>query len=199
MSSSSSSNNKNPSIVEIRPVTDKESLWEFLRIAAHEDDVEVVKSNPDLVKYVQDFDNSNDTASSTSKSAGDVGVVAFLNEDDDDSKSSNDEPVGSAWGAILDDDPTKRGYGHVRDDIPELAIGVSSQHQGKEIGTALLQQIFVDMQKKLIPGISLSCRDDNAAALQLYQRLGFERVKGTEVSNRIGGCSFTMLRLFDED
>jgi ribosomal protein S18 acetylase RimI-like enzyme len=170
--------------VEIRQPSKHEELWEFLRIAAHEEDIEVVKSSPALTRYVKGFDPAND-----------FGLVAFLPSNDDDPKKS---PIGAAWVRFWSD-PLFRGYGHVRDDIPELAIGVSPKHQGKGIGSQLMTQLLKTLEMKDIPGTSLSVRDDNAA-LQLYERLGFQRVPGTEVQNRVGGCSFTMQCLFgDED
>lgn len=198
--------------VNIQEISNENSflLWEFLRIAAHEDDLSAVKSNPALARYAADF----------CPSAGkDFGWIAYLMDDDlpvvdHDDHDSTKCPVGAVWVRHWDD-PTNRGFAFVSDNIPELAFGVRPEYQGKGIGTALLKKLLEQASRQiviegddddeeegheerrvLVPGISLSVRDSNPA-LRLYQRSGFTCLEA--IPNRVGGHSFTMVKLFDPE
>jgi ribosomal protein S18 acetylase RimI-like enzyme len=155
---------------DVQPLRESEDVWKFLAVAAHEADMQVVKSNPDLERYAQDF------------SDGDIGFVAIQ---DGDIKTS----VGAAWVRFWSDNNC--GYGFVRSDIPELAIGVDPR-TGKGIGSTLLRSLIDELSVRKIPAVSLSFRGDNPA-LRLYKRFRFQTVPGTEVSNRVGGESFSMI------
>lgn len=163
--------------VNLRPLTpdDASTLWDFVRIAAHVDSIEEVKSNPDLSRYVTGIDQEGDQA-------GVIGVLAEQNE----------KPVGAAW-VRLWNNPQSYGYGFVQEDVPELAIGVLPDNQGEGIGLALIDRLLQDVAAKGIVGISLSVLKTNAAALKLYKRFGFESVPGTE-----GDSSLSMIHMFDE-
>ncbi len=137
--------------------------------AAHETSLATVKSNLDLVRYVSGWGR-----------AGDLGVVA----------EKADFAVGAAWLRLWSKD--SRGYGYVADEVPELAIAVIPEMRGQGIGTALLSQI-IQVATSQYPAISLSIRADNPA-LQLYERVGFVAVPGSEVFNREGGRSFNMIK-----
>ncbi|MEL7070450.1 MAG: GNAT family N-acetyltransferase [Cyanobacteria bacterium J06581_3] len=148
---------------------DEHMLWTMLMYAAHELSVAEVKANPDLARYVAGWGR-----------AGDLGVIA----------EQNFVPIGSAWVRLWSKDDY--GYGFVADDVPELAIAVIPEARGKGIGTALLSELLKLAEPKF-PAVSLSIRADNPA-LRLYKRMGFVNVTGSELTNRTGGVSFTMLR-----
>ena len=81
-------------------------------------------------------------------------------------------------------------------DIPELAIAVLPDYQQRGIGKKLLQALLKSASIKLsLRGICLSCRTDNPA-YRLYEKMGFTKVLGSEVENRVGGTSVSMVQLF---
>ena len=149
---------------------DEPTLWQMLMYAAHETSAAAVSANPDLARYVEGWGRK-----------GDVGVIAeaFL-------------PVGAAWLRLLP--YHNRGYGYVADDIPELAIAVLPTFRGQGIGTDLLKAVISAAQTQF-PAISLSIRADNPA-LRLYERCGFVLINESQVRNRTGGLSFTMVHRF---
>ncbi len=155
----------------VRPLTqsDKPTLWKMLMYAAHESSVAAVKTNPDLRRYVRVWGRD-----------GDIGVVAEI----------EGVPVGAAWLRLWAEDDA--GYGYIDEKTPELAIALIPEARGQGIGTALLEQILA-MARSHFSAVCLSTRSDNPA-LRLYERFEFVRVAGTEVTNRTGTVSFTMLR-----
>lgn len=108
---------------------------------------------------------------------GDIGVVA---------ETSVGTPVGAAWCRFLPADDAR--YGFVRDDIPELTIGVQSGHRGAGIGTALLEGLLAEAAARSIHAVSLSVEDGNRARA-LYERVGFRKV------GRNGGSDTLLLDL----
>lgn len=106
---------------------------------------------------------------------GDYGIVALL----------DGARVGAAWWRLFSAD--NRGYGYVRDDVPELTLGVQQQARRRGIATILLDRLLADAVPQGVPAVSLSVEPDNQAARLLYERLGF--VKVAEV-----GGAWTMLR-----
>lgn len=150
--------------------SDEPFLWKMLMQAAHESSLAAVKANPDLVRYVRDWGRD-----------GDLGVVA-----------EQGVPVGAAWLRLWSDG--EKGYGYLADEIPELAIAVIPEIRGQGVGTALLKQLLALAQTHY-PAISLSIRMSNPA-LRLYQRLGFAAVADSEVKNRVGETSRTMIYKF---
>lgn len=162
----------------IRPAQpeDEPILWTMLMHAAHDVSVSDVKKNPALARYVQGWPR-----------AGDVGVVA----------EQAGHGIGAAWLRLSTADAEdNKGYGYVDDTIPELAIAVAPESRSLGVGTNLLSEIMALAQKQF-PAVSLSVRADNPA-LALYERVGFIPVPGSEITNRAGSVSFTMVRTFTQ-
>ncbi|MBE9064924.1 GNAT family N-acetyltransferase [cf. Phormidesmis sp. LEGE 11477] len=159
--------------IAIRPASteDVDTLWTMLMYAAHESSLIAVQTNSDIARYVTGWGRK-----------GDLGVIA----------EQGATAVGAAWVRLWSED--NRGYGYIADNIPELAIAVAPEVRGRGIGTALLTKILELVQPEF-SAICLSTRTDNPA-LRLYERTGFVRVEGSEVMNRTGGGSLTMLCSF---
>ncbi|NJK53030.1 MAG: GNAT family N-acetyltransferase [Leptolyngbyaceae cyanobacterium SU_3_3] len=146
-------------------------VWTMLRYAAHESSIESVKQQPYLARYGLDWGR-----------VGDVGYVT----------TRNMSPIGAAWLRLwLGED---KGFGYVKDEIPELAIAVVPDYRGQGIGTKLLTQILGAAKMKY-PAVSLSVRANNPV-LRLYERTGFIKIPGSEVVNRAGEVSFNMVYEF---
>ena len=152
-------------------IQDEAFMWEMARVASRQPSIESVKAQPDLARYVSGWGRS-----------GDLGYVAAL--------AQTRVLIGTAWLRLWT--PENQGYGYLADDIPELAIAVIPQYQGKGIGTALLTRLLAAAEGNF-PAVSLSVRADNRA-IALYRRAGFEIVPNSEVVNRTGGGSFNMVR-----
>lgn len=183
-------------ILEAIPVGENAAsvLWEFLRIAAHEDTIETVQSNPNLARYVADYNPHQD-----------FGFIARIGP----------EPVGAIWTRLWNKDPTaststtsttssttsrrrtNRGFAFVSETIPELALAVKTEYQQRGIGAALLQRLLDEASsRRTLPGVSLSVRDTNTVALRMYQNAGFQHVWSSP--NRTGSQSYAMIKLLDE-
>ena len=139
---------------------DEPFLAEMLALAANWR--EHAPPNPVPQRYVEGFGRP-----------GDVGVVA----------ESAGVPAGAAWCRLLTG--PGRGYGHVADDIPELAIGVASEHRGQGLGSALIEALKTAVADAGYRAVSLSVEPDNPSR-RIYERAGFLRT-GTQ------GGSWTML------
>lgn len=162
----------------IRPAQSDDGpiLWTMLMHAAHESSVAALQANPALARYVHGWPR-----------AGDVGVVA----------EQAGHGIGAAWLRLSAVDAAdNKGYGYVADAIPELAIAVTPESRSLGVGTNLLAEIMALAQKQF-SAVSLSVRADNPA-LALYQRVGFTPVPGSEITNRAGSVSFTMVRTFTQ-
>lgn len=110
--------------------------------------------------------------------AGDVGLIAH----DDDRL-----PIGAAWyRTFTADDP---GYGHVADDIPELAIAVVPDARRRGVATSLLDALLDVAKGAGARGLSLSVSHGNPSR-RIYERAGFVEV-GDD------GDSATMVRIFE--
>ncbi len=157
--------------VRFLTVSDQDIIWEMLMHAAHESSLEPVQQLPDLARYAQDWGR-----------VGDCGYGAWVGE----------KSVGAAWVRCFP--KSDRGYGYVSEEIPELAIAVLPAYRGQGIGTQLLQVLLKQVNQSY-SGMSLSVRSGNPA-IALYTRLGFQPVAQTEVVNRTGGTSFTMVHYF---
>jgi ribosomal protein S18 acetylase RimI-like enzyme len=96
-------------------------------------------------------------------------------------------PIGVVWARILTaEDP---GYGYVRDDIPELSMGVVASHRGRGVGKQLLDEVISVARTRGLSALSLSVEDGNSAARRLYESRGF-RVVG-----RVGNSDTLLLEL----
>jgi ribosomal protein S18 acetylase RimI-like enzyme len=158
----------------IRPLVleDELMVWEMLRYASHESSIASVQQQPYLARYALNLGR-----------IGDVGYVA----------SSDISPIGAAWLRLcLGED---KGFGYVKDEIPELAIAVLPDYRGQGIGTRLLTQVLGTV-KINYPAVSLSVRANNPV-LRLYERTGFIQIPGSEVVNRAGEKSFNMIYEFN--
>jgi ribosomal protein S18 acetylase RimI-like enzyme len=87
-----------------------------------------------------------------------------------------------------------RGFGFLGQSIPEIAMGVLPDYQGQGIGTQLLEELIQIGNERNMSAICLSVREDNSAAVRLYERLGFCRINGSEKINRVGTTSYKMIR-----
>ena len=108
---------------------------------------------PELQVYVRDFGSGE----------ADVCFVAETEE----------KVIGAAWARIMDD------YGHIENDVPSLAISLYSQYREQGIGTALMQAILAELQKRGYVKASLSVQKANSA-VRLYRRMGFVAVSETD-------------------
>ena len=158
-------------LIHLARIEDESTLWVMLMCAARESPLAMVKANPDLARYVSGWGRK-----------GDLGVIA----------AQDKTAVGAAWIRLWTENDC--GYGYVAEDVPELAIAVTPEMRGKGIGSALLTKVL-ELAQSEFSAVCLSVRDDNPA-LRLYKRVGFARVAGSEVTNRTGTVSFTMLRRF---
>jgi len=83
-------------------------------------------------------------------------------------------PVGAAWYRLFASE--RPGYGFVDEATPELAIAVVPSARGKGAGSALLDSLLGRAREDGYPAISLSVDPQNAAAIELYAKHGFQRV-----------------------
>lgn len=149
----------------------------MLYYAAHMDeqglDTSAARNMPVIAKYVAGWGRH-----------GDLGFVAV--------ESVRKEPIGAAW--LREFTRANPGHGFIDESIPELAIAVLPSHAGRGIGTALLQELLAAASQKY-RGVSLNVRQSNPA-VRLFERLGFRKVPGSEMVNRVGGISIIMGLVF---
>ena len=98
---------------------------------------------------------------------GDAAVVAL---DPGDGRE-----IGAAWYRLMP--PERRGYGFVDASTPEVAIGVVEDRRGRGVGGVLLPAIMGVARANGFGAMSLSVRRNNKAAVRLYERNGFVRVR----------------------
>ncbi len=84
-------------------------------------------------------------------------------------------PVGAAWYRLFTRD--RPGYGFVDERTPELAIAVVPNARGKGVGSALLDALLARARTEGYVAVSLSVDRNNAGAIELYGRRGFEQVR----------------------
>ncbi len=122
-------------------------------------------NDPQIFAYIKDFGTKS----------GDLGVVA----------DQNGQVVGAAWTRIIP------GFGHINDEIPELAISILPEFRGYGIGTKLLKKLFVVLRGNGFVRTSLSVQKDNPA-VGLYKRLGYRITE--EKLDHVGNEDFIMVR-----
>lgn len=148
-------------------------LYEAAHLASDGESLDAARRDPNLARYVARWGQPDD-----------AGWIAFA--------SQTGQMLGAAWFSLLCGE--NRGYGYVADDIPELVIATCPSSRGQGAGTSLLAAL-IEHARPVYPGLSLSVRDDNPA-VRLYGRFGFENVPGSDVENRAGGRSHTMVCRF---
>lgn len=151
----------------IRPVTEQDVpfLWEMLYASLYVPEGQAPMSrdvlrDPMLSKYVEGWGRE-----------GDLGYIAV---------NAEGEPLGSITLRYFSGD--HRGFGYVRDDVPELGMALAAGYRGQGIGTALLRALFDGMKEKGIRQVSLSVDPGNQAAILLYARFGFRQVGWVDTS-----------------
>jgi ribosomal protein S18 acetylase RimI-like enzyme len=95
---------------------------------------------------------------------GDAGVVAW----------SDGQRLGSAWCRVLADVLARDEAGRP---LPEVAIAVSPEHRSRGIGAQMLNALDRAAANAGHRALSLTVNAHNPA-LHLYQRAGFEVVRG---------------------
>ena len=155
-----------PVILRAADPADEPFLLDMVRLASGWREGSLRTLTPETEKYARGYGRR-----------GDHGVVALTPE----------APVGAAWYRRFD--ARDRGYGYVRDDVPELTLAVRPEARRRGVATALLTRLLADAAEQRVPALSLSVEPENHARA-LYERFGF--VKVAEV-----GGSWTMLRPLD--
>jgi ribosomal protein S18 acetylase RimI-like enzyme len=145
--------------------SDQQFLWEMLYQSLYVPGGEPpfpldVVNRPEIARYAADWGR-----------AGDLGFVALKN-------AESAERIGAAWLRLLVG--ADRGYGHVDNETPELAMAVLREHRGQGVGSALLTRLM-GSAAAIYGAVSLSVSADNPA-LRLYERNGFEIVSGDGTS-----------------
>lgn len=133
--------------------------WEPHRHRSREE----IMADPPLAHYVSGWMGSTD-----------LGVVAV---------TPAGLPIGAAWLRYLP--ATDPGYGYVRDDVPELSMGVIASWRGRGVGRTLLRSVLDVARAAGVTAVSLSVERANFAA-RLYEAEGFRTVESF-------GHSHTML------
>jgi len=64
-------------------------------------------------------------------------------------------------------------YGHINDEIPELAISIFPKFRGYGTGAKLMKKLFELLRGNRYTRTSLSVQKDNPS-VQFYHRLGYE-------------------------
>lgn len=71
------------------------------------------------------------------------------------------------------------GYAGLSIQSPEgdvQTIAISPQHQGRGLGSQLLEHLLNHAHERRVSSIFLEVRSDNAPAIALYEKRGFERI-----------------------
>jgi ribosomal protein S18 acetylase RimI-like enzyme len=98
---------------------------------------------------------------------GDAGVVAEI----------DGEFAGMAYCRIFEDGSDSQGFYDA--ETPELAVGVEAAHRGRGIGEGLITALHEMIAADGVARMSLSV-DTRNPAMRLYERLGYQRVRGTD-------------------
>ena len=120
-----------------------------------------ILNTPELAKYVQDWGRK-----------GDQGFIAI--------STNNQSSIAAAWYRLFQEDD--KGYGFIDNATPEIGIAVLPEYRNKGLGKALILYLLEQAKSDGYQQISLSCGLTNTNALHLYQKLGFEKVEGFDIS-----------------
>lgn len=86
--------------------------------------------------------------------------------------------LGVVWlKYFIENDP---GFGYISDDIPELSISIFPVYRNCGFGTNLLKYTIEEARIREITHISLSVEFENEIARNLYEKLGFQYIDGTD-------------------
>ena len=121
--------------------------------------IEKLMADEHLRRYVEDWGRERDTS-----------VLATDNEG---------HRIGAAWYRLFTEDAP--GYGFVDRRTPELSIAVLPEWRRRGVGSSLLGALMEMATAQGFATLSLSVNPDNPA-MQLYERLGFEKVALVEGS-----------------
>jgi ribosomal protein S18 acetylase RimI-like enzyme len=161
-------------VIKLAAPKDEPFLWHMLYEAAHMaeagEPIEAAQHNPALAHYVAHWGQEHD-----------VGYIAI--------DPNTGQRASAAWFRLLHG--VNKGYGYVSGQMPELAIGALPAYRGQGAGITLMEAL-IQHARGTYTGLSLSVRNSNLA-VRLYERFGFQRVPGSEVANRVGGHSCTMV------
>jgi RimJ/RimL family protein N-acetyltransferase len=163
-------------LIEIRPVVAED--YDFLREMLYEaawmektgETRSCIEKTAMLRQYVIDWGRQDD-----------VGFIACDKETGD--------RYGAAWSRIYDKPDCLAGF---PGPLPELAMATVPQARGKGIGKTLLQRLIADAKQKY-DAICLNVREENRAAITLYEKMGFQKIEGSGQVNRSNSISFYML------
>ncbi len=163
--------------VRLAQPQDEPFLWRMIYEATHLEEAGVsfaeARCNPALARYVDHWGQAHD-----------VGYIAMA--------ADTGQRLAAAWFRLLRG--ADKGFGHVSDEIPELAIATLPAFRGQGAGTALMAALIRHAQGTY-PGLSLNVRATNPA-VRLYERFGFQRLPGSEWVNSIGVHAFLMVLRF---
>lgn len=142
---------------------DEAFLWEMLYEAVNREPEESgpkpppeeLLAAPGLRRYLAGWGRTDDFA-----------VVA---RDEDGRK------VGAAWYRLFP--ASERGYGFVNAATPEIGIAVVPERRGTGVGGALLRALMDAARSNGFDAISLSVQKSNTAAMRLYEKSGFVRLR----------------------
>lgn len=140
--------------------------------ACLDDTADTLDNHPSLEQYERNYGSYN----------GDVGVYMIV----------KNKVVGGAWVRIL-----ANGFGHIDHETPELVFAVKPEFRNQGIGTAIMNQLFIEVSK-VFSRMSLSVKE-GSPAVALYERLGFTKVEESAHENIGGSISFKMLKTLDEE
>lgn len=146
---------------------DLDLLWDFLAMAAYEPDATAAKAVPFVAAHLTGWQRPSD-----------FGFVAEI----------DGAAVGAAWARHI---PAADNPFHIDDRSPVVTIAVRDGVRGKGVGVTLLRALIDEAVARGLR-LSLDVRETNPA-MRLYERLGFRRVPGQEVRNRVGTLSLGMM------
>ena len=150
-------------VIRVATAEDEPFLWEMLYEAVHWEAESSPKPSPDellaepgLRHYLTNW--------------GKPGDFAVVVEDVDDGGR-----LGAAWHRLFPaSDP---GYGFVDEATPDIVIAVAPDQRGSGIGSELLGVLMNAARSGGFEAISLSVQKSNQAAVKLYERKGFLRLR----------------------